>query len=98
LSIIRIQSISNKLIEIAVIAAVLVVFLIAMQFAYGESICDNQTNQTTGYNQTVETLAQQKLDKFNLDTDLDIGYRQLLKEQLQNNLKDVGIEVPEVLK
>jgi hypothetical protein len=41
-----------------------------MQLAYGESICDNQTSQTTGYNQSAR--AQENLDKFNLDTDVDI--------------------------
>jgi cell division protein FtsN len=48
LSTIKVQSLSNKLVEVAVIAAVLVVFLIAMQFAYGQSAgsLENQTNQT----------------------------------------------------
>jgi hypothetical protein len=63
-------SLSNKLIEVAVIVSILVVFLAAMQLAYGESICDNQTSQTTGYNQSART--QENLDKFNLDTDVDI--------------------------
>jgi hypothetical protein len=67
LSTIKVQSLSNKLVEVAVIAAVLVVFLIAMQFAYGQSAgsLENQTNRTIVNESNVTDYTQTDQDKLN---------------------------------
>jgi hypothetical protein len=53
LSSIKVQSLSNKLTEVAVIAAVLVVFLISMQIVYGLAgslkELENEVKNETGY-------------------------------------------------
>ena len=67
LNIIAKQTPSRRLIEITILAAVLVVFLIAMQLAYGQSAgsLENQTNQTIVNETKVTDYTQSGQDKLN---------------------------------